>query len=373
MDVGMVSYGFQANYSALIVKCNGNFSLPEKEKGFSDELSLYQDICKKYPDVSFRMEDYQLQGEDITSDFSFYQTKDGFSNSGVPSISIDKNLLTKALTDKHFEKELRENIENVVYNYNSLTSRGPDDPPYRAIDLTDNNGEIQVGITWANEQFSTDEQLKQMWHVSEKMDNKAFMKLICQIQQETTEQLFQIQSSHKYDLREILRTYEESRKLSAQDLKEKKDWRDMSGEEWDKMIEGIDNYLDAFKEQLREMKEMQDEASQKAALVADPALKTTASSSAALAVANGFNSGETAENGDSEETLVEEGVEREKNWTKKLKTDDQTILMTANEAQKMERTAAAKIQDIQLNEVTAAKISADFAIAKYMRDPEKMI
>jgi hypothetical protein len=160
-----------------------------------------------------------------------------------------------------------------------------------------------------------------------------------------------------------LRTFEESHKLSAQGLKEVKDWRDMSGEEWDKMLEDVDNYIDAFKEQMREMKEKQDEAAQKAALEADSDMKTIASSSAALAVANGFDSGTSVKDSESED-----GADHEKNWTKKLKTDDQTILMTAKEAQKMERNAASRLQEIQLDGMTAMKASADYVISKYMRN-----
>jgi hypothetical protein len=114
---------------------------------------------------------------------------------------------------------------------------------------------------------------------------------------------------------------------------------------------------------MREMKEKQDEAAQKAALEADSDMKTIASSSAALAVANGFDSGTSVKNSESED-----GVDHEKNWTKKLKTDDQTILMTAKEAQKMERNAASRLQEIQLDGVTAMKASADYVISKYMRN-----
>ena len=172
----------------------------------------------------------------------------------------------------------------------------------------------------------------------------------------------------KVSFSSALRTFEESHKLSAQGLKEEKDWRDMSGEEWDKMLEDVDNYIDAFKEQMREMKEKQDEAAQKAALEADSDMKTIASSSAALAVANGFDSGTSVKDSESEDGAVEDGAAHEKNWTKNLKTDDQTILMTAKEAQKMERNAASRLQEIQLDDVTAMKASADYVISKYMRN-----
>ena len=146
---------------------------------------------------------------------------------------------------------------------------------------------------------------------------------------------------------DAIKNFEETHKVSAQELKEGKDWRDMSAEEWDKMLEGVDKYIDAFKEFLREMKEMQDEAAQKAAMEADPEMRTIAASSAALAVATGFDAGSSAETEESGE-FSEEGVDHEKNWTKKLKTDDQTVLMTAKEAQKMESHALSKYQEVQL-------------------------
>ncbi len=59
----------------------------------------------------------------------------------------------------------------------------------------------------------------------------------------------------------------------------------MTDEEWDKMLEGVDEYIDAFKERLSQLKEMQDEAAQKAALEADSDMRATAASSAVFSAA----------------------------------------------------------------------------------------
>ena len=146
---------------------------------------------------------------------------------------------------------------------------------------------------------------------------------------------------------DLIKMLEESHKLTSKELKEEKDWRDMSDEEWDKMMEGIDKYIDAFKERLKQMKEMQEEAARKAALEAEAGHETIAASQAALAASSGFGGTASAETDDSEGTMSAEGeVEHEKNWTKILNTDDQTILRTAKEAQKMEKMAQRKIEDI---------------------------
>ena len=149
---------------------------------------------------------------------------------------------------------------------------------------------------------------------------------------------------------EAVQKFHDDNRLSAQELKEEKDWREMTDEEWDKMLEGVDEYIDAFKEHLSQMKEIQDEAAQKAALEADSDMRATAASAAALsAAANGF--------GGTSEGETEDGIDSEKNWTKILKTDDQTILRTAKEAQDMEKKALGRFEEVQLTGTTTVGIS----------------
>lgn len=146
---------------------------------------------------------------------------------------------------------------------------------------------------------------------------------------------------------DLIKMLEESHELTSQELKEDKDWREMSDDEWDNLLEGIDKYIDAFKERIRQLKEMQDEAAKKAAMEASADMKTTAASSAALDVAAGgsLEGGETEENSD------------ESNWTKNLDTDDQTVLHTAQAAQEMENKAMSKYEEIMLTDTTTVGVS----------------
>ena len=116
----------------------------------------------------------------------------------------------------------------------------------------------------------------------------------------------------------------------------------------------VDEYIDAFKERLRQLKEIQDEAAQKAALEADSDMRATAVSSAALsATANGLGGTSEAD----AESQTEDGVIYEKNWTKNLKTDDQTVLRTAKEAQEMENKALSRFEEVQLTGTTTVGVS----------------
>lgn len=156
---------------------------------------------------------------------------------------------------------------------------------------------------------------------------------------------------------DAIQNYADANKLTAQKLKEETDWRNMSDDEWDKLLEGIDEYIDDYVERLQQLKEMQDEAAQEAAMEADSERRTIAASSAALnVVANGFVSGSTSIE-DAEAVPALDGADHEKNWTKKLSTDDQTILRTAQVAQEMEKMAMSKLQEIQQKDSTVVGVS----------------
>ena len=149
---------------------------------------------------------------------------------------------------------------------------------------------------------------------------------------------------------DLLALFEENNKMTSQDLKDSDDWRTMSDDEWDKMLEGIDKFINAFRERIREMIRKQQEAALKAASEAPAELRSVAASQAALDVAaNGFFGGETSETEDETETEPitgeDPGVDHENNWTRKLKTDDQAILRTAKAAQEMESKALQRMEE----------------------------
>lgn len=168
---------------------------------------------------------------------------------------------------------------------------------------------------------------------------------------------------------DLLKLFEETHTITAQELKEEKDWREMSDDEWDNLLEGIDKYIDAFKERIRQLKEIQEEAVKKAAMEASADMKTTAASSAALNVAAGGSlDGEAAE----EDEADNEGFE--KNWTKNLETDDQTILRTAKAAQDMENKAISKYEEVMLTDnitVGVAKTEGVTECASVEEDDDK--
>ena len=56
---------------------------------------------------------------------------------------------------------------------------------------------------------------------------------------------------------DFIKKFGEARQITAQELKEDKDWRDMTDSEWGKLLSGFDKYIDTVKEQIKEMEEKQ--------------------------------------------------------------------------------------------------------------------
>ena len=55
---------------------------------------------------------------------------------------------------------------------------------------------------------------------------------------------------------DFIKKFGEARQITAQELKEDKDWRDMTDSEWGKLLSGFDKYIDTVKEQIKEMEIM---------------------------------------------------------------------------------------------------------------------
>ncbi|MGN0328601.1 MAG: hypothetical protein ACI4D4_06435 [Lachnospira sp.] len=140
---------------------------------------------------------------------------------------------------------------------------------------------------------------------------------------------------------------------------ETKDWRDMSDDEWDKLIDGIDKYIDDFKEDLEKLKELQIKASNEAAAVAPSGEKALAASNAALRVAS---------NGFAAQVHTEDSKWLEENsWTYDLQTEDQSILAKAKMANERAADALSKTQELLLTGDTTVGITENEAAKECAR------
>ena len=141
----------------------------------------------------------------------------------------------------------------------------------------------------------------------------------------------------------------EEHTLTPDNIKKEDDWREMDDEQWNKLIEHIDQYIDDIKEKLERMKELREEAAMKAIADAPANMRAAAISKAMLyAVANGTAGGEQ----DQEASHLEKI-----SWTYNMQTDDQVILATAKMANEFAADMISKSQELALMGDTSVGIS----------------
>ena len=156
------------------------------------------------------------------------------------------------------------------------------------------------------------------------------------------------QEEKNYTVADIIEMLKKQHELTADDL-EDKDWRDMSDKEWEKLLNSFDKNIDAVKDKIKRLKEIQEEAASKAAANAPAGQKANAAASAALgAAANGFVS--DAKNEDAE------WIEKN-SWTYDMKTEDQTILHKAAVANEKAQDSLSKSQELMLTGDTTEGVS----------------
>ncbi len=148
--------------------------------------------------------------------------------------------------------------------------------------------------------------------------------------------------------RALMQNFIDEHTLTVEDIAKSDNWRDMSGEQWDRLIEHMDKNLEDVKESLEKKEELQKEAAAKGAANAPADQKATAASSAALAA--GVN-GVVGAAGVEEE---DESSSEKMNWTHQLRTENQTILAKAKMANEFEAYVLEKAQELTLGGDTFA-------------------
>ena len=152
------------------------------------------------------------------------------------------------------------------------------------------------------------------------------------------------------EFKNAVEEYREAHELTPDNIQVEKDWREMSAEEWDKLVVHIDKYIDDHVKELEEMKRIQEEAAQKMAAEAPANMRTIAAANAALkAAANGF----ATDGVENDETLRER-----ESWTYNMQTDDQVILATAKMSNEYAADMMTKSQELAITDTTTVGISS---------------
>ena len=179
MGIGSVGsdisyYGYGTTSGVKSTTKTENASLNESLcQAPDDVLAYYQNLCKEFAGVSFRLDDVNEAAKHNGSPYlgynnSFNQVGNNFGHSGQCSITLDVSVIKKMQEDPRYEQSVKGMIENTKTRYSEFeTDALKDGYQYVSVSIEDNGGKPQRAIAQSNVPCSTEDEVRSMWNSGE--------------------------------------------------------------------------------------------------------------------------------------------------------------------------------------------------------------
>ena len=176
MGIGLVGsdisyYGYGTTSGVKSTTKTENASLNESLcQAPDDVLAYYQNLCKEFAGVSFRLDDVNEAAKHNGSPYlgynnSFNQVGNNFGHSGQCSITLDVSVIKKMQEDPRYEQSVKGMIENTKTRYSEFeTDALKDGYQYVSVSIEDNGGKPQRAIAQSNVPCSTEDEVRSMWN-----------------------------------------------------------------------------------------------------------------------------------------------------------------------------------------------------------------
>ena len=176
MGIGLVGsdisyYGYGTTSGVKSTTKTENASLNESLcQAPDDVLAYYQNLCKEFAGVSFRLDDVNEAAKHNGSPYlgynnSFNQVGNNFGHSGQCSITLAVSVIKKMQEDPRYEQSVKGMIENTKTRYSEFeTDALKDGYQYVSVSIEDNGGKPQRAIAQSNVPCSTEDEVRSMWN-----------------------------------------------------------------------------------------------------------------------------------------------------------------------------------------------------------------
>ena len=167
---GTVGTRNNTNGTASGISATGTTAANTNKSGMEqDPLIYYQQLCKEFLDITFRLEDKEEAVKNTGEPYLGYnnsmnQIGGNYGENGQCSISIDISVIKHMQDDISYEQKMKGMIQNTYDQYSTYEAAAMSDGcPYVSVSFEDNNGQPMRSITQSVSFFSTEEELKAMW------------------------------------------------------------------------------------------------------------------------------------------------------------------------------------------------------------------
>lgn len=155
--------------------------VPQNNAETISPLEYYKNLCKDYPDITFRLNDRETDlrlGNQVAFGYngSLNQVGEGFGKPGQCSIDIDVAVIRHMQSDEAYETRIRAMIEDSRNKYSFYEDRALRDGFfYVCVVIEEEGGEPLYGVANSRMPFSTEEELKEMWK-EESLQDQVYIK-----------------------------------------------------------------------------------------------------------------------------------------------------------------------------------------------------
>lgn len=149
-----------------------SFLLDRTSDNSDSILDYYHDLCKNFPNISFRLEDMEISLKNTNNppnlgyNNSFNQVGNNFGSLGQCSIIIDKKVIENMQKDTVYKEIIYsyiENLESQQVGYQQHAAQ--EGMSCFAHVLEDNNGELAPSTLYGHGSFSTEEEVRRIWNM----------------------------------------------------------------------------------------------------------------------------------------------------------------------------------------------------------------
>lgn len=196
-----------------------NSSIPSLNNIVKDEqadpvMDLYKEICSKYSDVSFRLDDQNARSDYekkngtrccpyLGYNNSSNQVGDNFGKLSQKSCRIDSSVLKRCLADPTYREEFEYYLNETLTGYDTWKQRALDmNHTNMCVGFTDEGGKLGIYADGANDEFSTDDEIKRRWGVGGSYNE--LLQKVESTNNELLDQFMELLSKHTQELKQRL-------------------------------------------------------------------------------------------------------------------------------------------------------------------------
>jgi hypothetical protein len=198
---------------------------PLRKYATGSVLDYYNELCKQYPNITFRLDDsvtaatYNSNGSCpyLGYNNSMNQVGNNFGTMNQCSINIDAAVVKHMQQDPVYESRVLGSIKDIEGRYSYYQGNAREQGAmYLCVNIEDNGGNVQKSATYSQNPFSTEKEVKELWDEESRASDAR--NKVENVQRELLENYMNLLSEYDQNIYEKLKNRAMEREKSVETL-----------------------------------------------------------------------------------------------------------------------------------------------------------